>query len=224
MSDRRVFVFDMDGVLVDSEKEWGKSEPRILEGMFGENIARGIGDTVGISVGQIYEKAVELGTRMDKGKFNRLYDEVAMRVYRRCTISKNTDTLVAYLRTRGCRVALLSSSPMSWIDQVIVRLPWRNKLSAVLSLNEHHELRAKPAPDGYRFILKELGVFVRNSVALEDSNPGIKSAKGAGLFTVGYREHLPDGYVQQGADITAENMDDVFSIVSRDTIAKRKRA
>lgn len=215
----RVFVFDMDGVLVDSEKEWVKTEPRILKNMFSEDVTRGIGDTIGISVGQIYEKATSLGARMDKQQFNRLYNEAAVRVYSRCTISEGTDELIAFLFTHDWQIALLSSSPMSWIEQVIVQLSWRDKLAAVLSLNEHNELRAKPAPDGYRFILKELGAPVESSVALEDSNPGIKSAKGAELFTIGYREHLPDGYVQQGADITAEDMKDVLSIVSRDTIS-----
>jgi len=79
MSANRVFVFDMDGVLVASEKEWVMTEPRMLEDMFGENISRAIGDTVGISIGQIYEKAIRLGATMDKQEFDRLYNEKAIR-------------------------------------------------------------------------------------------------------------------------------------------------
>ncbi|MBI4066678.1 HAD family phosphatase [Candidatus Gottesmanbacteria bacterium] len=219
MSSNRLFVFDMDGVLVDSEKTWMETEPRFLEEMFGWEIAKRIGDCVGVSIGEIYKKAIALGATVKKQAFDRLYDETAMRVYGRCAVSDGTDELVAYLLAHDWQIALLSSSPMLWINQVLPRLPWRDKLAVVLSLNEHKELPAKPAPDGYRFLLKELDASPKLSVALEDSNPGIQSAKAAGLFTIGYRQHLPDGYVQDHADATAENMRDVLAILSRGTIA-----
>lgn len=58
------------------------------------------------------------------------------------------------------------------------------------------------------------------SAALEDSNPGISSSKATGLFTIGYREHLPVGYDQKGADVYADTMKDVLEIVSRATISQ----
>ena len=42
-------------------------------------------------------------------------------------------------------------------------------------------LRPKPAPDGYLYLLKTLHADAKHSVALEDSNPGIASARAAGL-------------------------------------------
>lgn len=219
MSTKRLFVFDMDGVLVASERTWMETEPRMLEDMFGEDITKGIGDTVGASVGDIYKKAVALGSLMEKKEFDRRYNEVAIRVYSRCSISDGTDELVEYLLAHGWTIALLSSSPMLWIDQVLVRLSWRDKLSAVLSLNEHHELRAKPFPDGYQHLFGRLGATPKSSIALEDSNPGIAAARAAGLFTIGYREHLPVGYKQDSADTMAKTMKDVLEIVSRATIS-----
>lgn len=220
MEPKRLFVFDMDGVLVGSEKVWVETEPRMLTDMFGEEIARGIGDTIGVSVGEIYTKARALGAQMDKTEFNRRCNETALRVYGRCSISDGTDRLVEYVSVRGWTITLLSSSPMLWINQVLPRLPWRDKLSAVLSLNEHHELRPKPFPDGYQYLLRQTGATANMSVALEDSNPGIASAKTAGLFTIGYRQHLPGGYEQKGADSTAETMHDVLTILTHDTITQ----
>lgn len=216
---KRLFVFDMDGVLVASEKTWIETEPRLHEGLFGEEIARGIGDTIGISVGQIYEKALKLGSRMNKAEYDHIYNEAAMRVYGRCAISEGTDELVEYLLANRFKLALLSSSPMIWIKQVLDRIPWQNKLVIVLSINEHHELRPKPYPDSYQYILQQVGSNPESSVALEDSNPGIQSAKAASIFTIGYQEHLPDGYIQQGANVTAETMSDVLAILSRGTIS-----
>lgn len=219
MNSKRLFVFDMDGVLVDSEKVWLEEESTFLDALLGKEISRRIGNTIGISMGEIYQKAYALGFRMDRAEYDRRYNETAIRVYARCTISKGADTLVDYLATHGWQLALLSASPRFWIEQVLRRLSWRDRLGAVLSLNEHKELRPKPAPDGYRFLLRKFNVEPNDSVALEDSNPGIASAKEAGLFTIGYWEHLPGGYAQDPADATADTMQDVLAILTRGTIA-----
>lgn len=44
--------------------------PTTLEEMFGARIARGIGDTVGLSVGDVYKRAVALGCAMKKREFD----------------------------------------------------------------------------------------------------------------------------------------------------------
>jgi len=54
---------------------------------------------------------------------------------------------------------------------------------------------------------------------LEDSNPGIASAKAAGAFTIGLRQNLIDGYQQVGADAYANTIDEVIALVDRQTVA-----
>lgn len=216
---KRLFVFDMDGVLVASEKSWVEDEADFYEKLFGKNIANAIDDTVGVSIEDIYKKAKALGSLVTHEEYSRKSDEAAMRVYSRCNISEGTDELVAYLIKNEWQIALLSSSPTHWIEEVLRRLSWRDQIAMVVSLNTHRTLRPKPTPDGYLHLLRALGREAKSSVALEDSNPGIQSATSAGLFTIGYREHLPMGYVQKRARITAETMKDVLTIVSRDTIS-----
>ena len=223
MNNNRIFVFDMDGVLVASEKTWLETEPRFLHDIFGDRIADSIGDTVGVSIGEIYEKARTLGSTLDKDEYDQKYFDVSLRVYSKCSISADTDLLVTYLLENNWGIALLSSSPMSWIDQVVKRLPWKDKLTTIVSLNEHHELRTKPAPDGYNYLVRTLHTTPEVSIALEDSNPGIASAKSAGLYTIGYLEHLPAEYQQKGADNTAEDMKDVISILESTSHKKALR-
>lgn len=219
MKSKRLFVFDMDGVLVASEKSWVEDEADFYEKLFRINIVRAIGDMVGTSIEDIYEKAKALGSRVTHEEYNRKSDEAALRVYGRCSVSPGVDALVDYLVNNNWKIALLSSSPPHWILQVTRRLLWRDQLSIVLSLNAHPELRPKPAPDGYLHLLNTLHADPKQSIALEDSNPGITSAKTAGLFTIGYREHLPYGYKQIAADVMAESMKGVLAIVSRATIS-----
>lgn len=212
--EKRLFVFDMDGVLVASEKSWIEDEADFYVKLFGADIAHALGDMVGVSIEDIYEKAKALGTNVSHEEYSRKSDEAAMRVYNRCNISAGADDLVDYLVMHDWQIALLSSSPMHWIEEVLNRLPWRDKLAMVLSLNAHKELRPKPAPDGYLHLLKTLRADSKQSIALEDSNPGIASARAAGLFTIGYREHLPVGYEQKGADGYVLDMKEVVSILS----------
>jgi len=212
---QKVFIFDMDGVLIRSEQEWIKIErdEGLLEEMFGKAIADKIAGTVGIAIGEIYKQGIAMGAKISKDKFMEFYEAAALKVYRRCQITPGTKELVTYLKDKGWLLALASSSPKPWIKLVLDRLDWKDQLSLVLSVNEHPELKAKPAPDGYQYILKTLGASAPVSIALEDSNPGIVSAKAAGLLTIGYTEHLVDGYEQKGADVTAKNMDEVLKII-----------
>lgn len=213
MKSKRLFVFDMDGVLVASEKSWIEDEADFYVKLFGPVIAREIGDMVGVSIEDIYEKAKALGTRVTHEEYSWKSDEAAMRVYNRCPISEGADELADYLVKHDWKIALLSSSPMHWIEKVTSRLSWREKIAMVLSLNAHEELRPKPAPDGYLHLLKTLHADAKQSIALEDSNPGIASARTAGLFTIGYREHLPVGYEQKGADVTADTISKVRACI-----------
>lgn len=214
MRSNRLFVFDMDGVLVASEKSWIEDEADFYVKLFGKEIASKIGDVVGASIEEIFQKAKRLGSPVTREEYDRKNDETGIRVLHRCPISEGADELADYLVKHDWQIALLSSSPMHWIEGVLRRLPWRGKLAMVLSLNAHKTLRPKPAPDGYLHLLKTLHADPRKSVALEDSNPGIASAKAAGLFTIGYREHLPVGYEQRRADVYVKNMKDVISIIN----------
>lgn len=211
---KRLFVFDMDGVLVASEKSWMEDEADFYVKLFGLDIAHAIGDMVGASIEEIFQKARALGSTVTREEYTRKNDETGIRVLNRCPISEGVGELVEYLVKHDWQIALLSSSPMHWIEQVLRRLTWRERLTMVLSLNVHKELRPKPAPDGYLHLLKTLHADAKDSVALEDSNPGIASARAAGLFTIGYREHLPVGYKQDSADATAESMKGVLMIVT----------
>lgn len=156
-----------------------------------------------------------MGSRVTKTEFRKRYDEAAVLVYRQSPITRGADELAGYLLSRHWKLAILSSSPTEWIDQVLVRLPWRDNVHLTVSLNEHPRLRPKPSPDGYRYVLSHTGSAAERSIALEDSNYGITSAKRGGLYTIGYREYLPEGYAQRGADAAADSMAGVLNILSR---------
>jgi HAD superfamily hydrolase (TIGR01509 family) len=211
----KAFIFDMDGVLIDSERVWATYENDMLEKLLGVEITRKIGSPIGISIKSVYEKAKHFGFKVSEEEFQRTYNQTALRVYERANITKNTDKLVKYLITQGFHLGLLTSSHTGWTNKVLPRLSFKDNLESIISLNDHKELPSKPHPDGYLYIIKKLGAVPKSTIILEDANPGITAAKNSGAYTIAFTENLVEGYKQITADAKAKDMDEVLTLVKK---------
>ncbi len=209
----RAFIFDMDGVLIDTENEWARFDPTFLSRILPEEIVEKIGSTMGYSVKAVYDKAIALGATIDKKYYTEEYEKVGVSIYEKSPLTKGSEQLVAFLIARDFRLGLVSASAQSGINVVVGRLLFGDKLEYILSLNDHPDLKQKPHPDGYLAALQHLHTNPKYSIILEDSNPGIQAAKAAGAYVIGFRGNLPEGYKQEGADAYADTMDDVIRLV-----------
>lgn len=209
----KAFIFDMDGVLVNSEVTWEKRDREF----FGEALYKKIkDDLLGSTPQAIYELARKNGFQMPKDEFLRRYDELALSVYAESELTKGADELIEKLVALGFKIGLVTSSPMSWVEQVLPRLKNRNAFSYVLSIAERNDIRSKPFPDGYIEAMSELGVGPDSTVILEDSSNGIAAAKASGAFTIHLREHLPSKtYPTGGAGISIEEMASLNEFLER---------
>jgi HAD superfamily hydrolase (TIGR01509 family) len=211
----RAFIFDMDGVLIDSERSWVRYDADFLTKVFGKEISGKIGKTIGLTVNTVYEKAVSFGTTVDKNKLIEIYDNQAHSIYSQSEITEDIDNLVAELDKLNFKLGLVSSSRQNWIDKVLPRLAFREKLEHIISVNDRPDLKPKPAPDGYLEAIKELGAIPQTTIILEDSNTGIKAAKASGAYVIGFRKNLVDGYEQEGADVYANDVHEVVDMVKK---------
>ncbi len=208
----KAFIFDMDGVLVDSERIWAAEEYDFMADFFGKNIADKMGSTMGVSVNEVYQRAVSFGTSIKKETYVKTFDEKARSIYSRASLIEGTDELVTYLVSQGFKLALVSASRLNGIEQVLQQLSFKEKFETVISINDAR-LPSKPAPDGFLEALRRLDAEPKESIVLEDSNRGIASGKAAGCYVIGYNGHLTEGYEQIGADAYADTMDDVIKLV-----------
>ena len=212
---KRAFLFDMDGVIVDSEKQWqinGADFPRKL---YGDAIADALGDTTGTSLDFEYAFARTRGFSMPLEEFYQKYDQQAEKMYAFTKISDGTEELIQNLKAMGFAVGIVSSSRRYWIDIVLQKLSDPKLFDYIISLNQEG-LPSKPDPSGYRRAMKDLGVKPKNTIVLEDSNHGIQAARRAGAYVIGYTGNLMDGYRQtEKAHATAHSMKDVLQIVRR---------
>lgn len=209
----KAFIFDMDGVIVDSENAWKEQESNLIVELFGPKIAEMIGDTTGISIDTIYEIAVKNGSKVDRKEYIKVYDERAFKVYARARMTPGIEPLLKKLKQFGFKIGLVSSSRLIWIESVLEKLESKASFELVLSLNERLDLQHKPHPDPYLEAMRVLGSLPETTIILEDSNPGIASAKASGALTLAFTANLLPGYQQKGADRYVATMEEVEKIV-----------
>ena len=182
-------LFDMDGVVVDSENYWHRAEreellPRVLEGDHPD-----LDEITGMPYREIYRYLdANYETTVTEEAFVDRYDETAAEIYR-----ERVDLLDCFTEVReaareaGVPVGLVSSSPPAWMGYVLDRFGLGFDL--VLS-NDDVDGPGKPEPDIYEAAADRLGVDPTDCVAVEDSRNGSLAAERAGMVVVGYRvEH-----------------------------------
>ncbi|GAB7095876.1 HAD family hydrolase [Halolamina litorea] len=182
-------LFDMDGVVVDSEDYWHRTEreellPAVLDGEPPD-----LDDITGMPYREIYRLLDEqYETTVSEAEFVDLYDAAAASIYReRVALLDGFGEVREAAREAGVPVGLVSSSPPQWIDYVLDRFGLEFDL--VLS-NDEVEGPGKPEPDIYEAAAERLGVAPADCVAVEDSKNGSVAAARAGMTVVGYRvEH-----------------------------------
>ncbi len=200
----------MDGVLIDTERTWVRHGARFLTDLFGEEVMKRVGSTIGMSGATIFKKARELGADFDEATYIALHDAEANRIYDLASMTQGIDELGKVLHERGYLMGIVSASRSEWINFMLPRLTFAGDLSLVLSLSERSDLRHKPHPDGYQEAMRLLEVTPEDTIILEDSNSGIAAGKAAGAFVIGLSTNLPEGYKQEGADLYADTIEDVI--------------
>ncbi|HSW97513.1 MAG TPA: HAD family phosphatase [Candidatus Saccharimonadales bacterium] len=203
----KAFIFDMDGVIINSESVWGKHGRNFLTNLLGKDIYEKVKDhLLGSTTNVIYDQVVQNGGTISKEVFLEKYDEQAMRIYALSTPTNDINKLLQKLDNLNFKIGLVTSSRPLWMEIVLKKIKNRNLFEYTLSLAERSDLRSKPYPDGFLEAIKMLGSTPEKTIILEDSNRGIASAKASGAFTICLREHLEKEYQSEGADMYVENL------------------
>ncbi len=192
-------VFDMDGVLVDSEHLWDEIREQLAHERGGRWHERAQADMMGMS-------SPEWSAYMhDTIGLAESPEEINAEVVRRL-LARYRESLpllpgaveaVQRLSERW-PLGLASSSNREVIDAVLSTAGIADRFQATVSSEEVE--RGKPAPDVYLEAARRLGVEPRRSVAVEDSRNGIRSARAAGMRVVA----IPNPRYPPGDDALAD--------------------
>lgn len=208
-------LFDMDGVLVDSETYWNRFES---EWVFGTVVTAGSpahAEVTGMPFREIYDYLdSEYGATVTKSAFVAKYEERAESLYgEEVELTSGTRALFDGLREAGRSVGIVSSSPRAWINVVRNRFDL-DPLDLVVSADDI-DGPGKPHPDIYEHAAAGLDVAPAECIVVEDSQNGIAAAVQAGAFTVAFRStHNAELDLSQ-ADTVVDTFDALRSLLFR---------
>ena len=203
-------VFDLDGVLVDSEHVWDEVREELARERGGRWHERAQADMMGMSStewSRYMHDVVGLSASPDE-----INDEVVQRMRARYTddLPLIDGAVEAVERLAGSfRLALASSSNRPLIDAVLVEAGLERFFEATVSSEE--VARGKPAPDVFLEAARRLGVAAERCAAIEDSGNGLRAAHAAGMRVIAIpnRRYPPPAEALALANVRLDSLDDL---------------
>jgi HAD superfamily hydrolase (TIGR01509 family) len=192
-------VFDLDGVIVDSEQVWDAVREAYTRERGGTYTERATRDMMGMSSLEWSRyMAEELGVPGTPDEINA--DVVGLMLERYGSDPPLIPGAVDAVRRVAARwpVAIASSSNPELIE-VVVRVTGLGDVFRV-AVSSQEVARGKPAPDVYLEAARRLSVDPARCAAVEDSHNGIRSAKAAGMRVVA----VPNPHFPPDAEALAE--------------------
>jgi HAD superfamily hydrolase (TIGR01509 family) len=181
----RAVIFDMDGVLVDSEPlhlqvtcdVLGPAGSVYTEATTREFIGRPVTEMLATLIRRhgLPGRLADYEARYDARLMELLAQPRAPR--------EGVVWLLAELRRRGCRLGIASSSKQAWIDAMLRSVDLTGRFDAAVGADT--VARAKPAPDVYLTAAEHLEVSPAECIAVEDSPAGVQAARAAGMTVIG---------------------------------------
>jgi HAD superfamily hydrolase (TIGR01509 family) len=196
----RGFLFDLDGTLVDSERETAEAMARALRSGLGIEIAQYDRDfIVGRSWVAIYDS---LRSRYPRLAWSR--EEMVARtamardeVFAERGVPVLPGARAALAWTHGRPRALVTGSSRVEATQVLPRIGSEAAFDVIVASED--VARSKPAPDGYLKAIGQLGLAPGACVVIEDSVAGIAAGRAAGCIVLAVRAGNFQGWDQSGA-------------------------
>lgn len=207
-------MFDMDGVIVDSQIYWHKIKrdhilPAVIEGELPAPE-----ETTGMNYKKTYDYLnANYTVTTDREKYLSLYNEAAVDIYKQhAALMNGFRDLCSAIREANYANAVVSSADAEWIEWVVDRfdLKFDHKVSATAA-----PCRGKPNADIYEYAAGLFDLEPGSCIAIEDSEHGIQAASDAGATVIGYRGEANDDLELETADAVVSGPDDLRATLSR---------
>jgi HAD superfamily hydrolase (TIGR01509 family) len=180
----RALIFDMDGLLVDSEpvaeramadflrRHGHELQPEVAGRLFGRRVPEAIALVAGV-----------YGLPGDVAEYVRVYNEMRLAaLYGNLRPMPGAAELIAFGRQAGLRLALATSNLRPHVDVTLAETALTGLFDAEVTGDEVQS--GKPAPDIFLLAAERLGVAPAHSIVFEDAPVGVQAAAAAGMRAI----------------------------------------
>ncbi|MCM1568534.1 MAG: HAD family phosphatase [Roseburia sp.] len=188
----KAVVFDMDGVLFDTERLCMDSWCRVAESQGLPDMEEVFPRCIGSNSTDTREIIRDYyGEEFDYDGFRKLAGEEFWRCIEERGLPEKPGVreLLTYLQDRGVRIALASSTRRQSVEDHLERAGIREYFSVLVTGDMI--VHSKPEPEIYLMACEELGVQPKEAYAIEDSYNGIRSAYRAGMMPLMVPDIIP---------------------------------
>lgn len=209
----KAVIFDMDGVLIDSEMEYLKFDLEFAQAKNPDVTIDQLYGMVGSSREDAWgymERAVNNGQSWQelRNEFRRR-DVFAEMDYRKIFRDEARDVLEA-LQKEGYAIALASSTQMDIIERVLQENTIQDYFQVIVTGSMFK--RSKPDPEIYHYTAEKLGVKEEECFVIEDSTFGVKAASRAKMTVAAVIDER-FGFDQSPADYRIHDLREVLKLV-----------
>lgn len=201
-------IFDMDGLLIDSEPIWRRVEKALFKEVGVNLTEEDCNSTTGLRLDEVishWHKKFPWDSKPVAALHEEIIDAMARAIRDEAELMPGAVEAIELFRIKGLKTAVCSSSPYKLIEAMVEKFDLSAKLDAVHSAQ--YEPRGKPDPAAYLSAAKKLATPPAQCIALEDSIPGLMSAKSAGMRCIlvapeGHQNPTPDQYIRSLTELS----------------------
>ena len=215
----RAVIFDMDGVLVDSEPLHIKTDAVALAHFGIELDPETFRGYTGMDNHVFFrDMCVKYGLKVSPEKVLEYKNSLLLSIYEKegVPLVPGVSEMLSELRDRkysDIRFAIASSSGRNFVDCAVQALCIGSFLYCSVSGDDVR--MAKPDPEIFLMTASRMGVYSGDCLVLEDSRNGIEAARNAGMHVVGYYNPLSGNQDLSKADVVIESLLDFPDILGK---------
>lgn len=213
----RAVIFDMDGVLIDTEKHYNAAWCEAAQ-------AAGFDFTREHAL-MLRSCDARLAAQQMREIFGERFDYYAIREVRRKIVAERLeryglepkpgiDEILGYLKEHGIKAAVATATPLELTLRHLEKIGIRERFDEIVSAKQ--VANGKPAPDVYLYACEQIRERPQDCMAVEDSPNGIRSAYAAGCMPVMVPDLTPpDDGIRPLLYAEAGTLADIRTIIDR---------
>ncbi|MDO4812212.1 MAG: HAD family phosphatase [Eubacteriales bacterium] len=208
----KLIIFDMDGVLFDSEPYHARAEKMMLSRC---GIHEELGEQAGKSHADIWTPLIErYQLKISQPELERQQNALTMQLMRADAVPlhEGLKEVLNLLQANGIQAAVASSTSSDMVEEMLSYYRIREMFCCVKTGS--NVKRRKPYPDIYQAVLRECCVVGDEALAVEDTDIGMRAALAAGIPCLGYRNPTSGQQKLDMGTATIERAEDILAFLT----------